>query len=449
MPSNDEFNYQRVYPAATASLFAQVVGYQSIQIGSAGVEDAYASELEGRTFDLQRATTSPTRSRTSSRSAPSCSRCRRSRRARRPFALAGKRGSVVVLDVQTGGVVAVYSNPTFDPNLLATHDVKKAQAAYTLLTEGPDNPLLSRAWRELYPPGSTFKTVTASIALQNNVDVNKKFPVLDHLAPARDERRPLQNFGDEHCGGSLEDGLHRRRATRPTARSGSTSATGSRPGIQGFGVQTAPPIERLRARPAASSRAPARRPGRSSRTSPVRAGRDRPGPGRCHADGDGARRRSGRDRRRDPAAARRRLQIDPNGKVVTRVGVEQYKRAIDPATAATMRNVHARSRERPAGNRHRRTDPRRSRSRARPAPRRPRPTRSRTRGSSRSRRPTTRSTRSRCSSSTADLGRGAEVDRRPRRRADRRASPPDVARTYPGDRSRRAVRQPGSSPSGR
>ena len=38
VPSNDEFRYQRVYPPATAKLFAQVVGYQSIQFGSVGVE---------------------------------------------------------------------------------------------------------------------------------------------------------------------------------------------------------------------------------------------------------------------------------------------------------------------------------------------------------------------------------------------------------------------------
>ena len=53
VPTDDEYKHQRVYPADTAFLFADVVGYESIQHGAAGVENAYASDLEGRTFKLQ------------------------------------------------------------------------------------------------------------------------------------------------------------------------------------------------------------------------------------------------------------------------------------------------------------------------------------------------------------------------------------------------------------
>ena len=121
-------------------------------------------------------------------------------------ALAGRRGSVVVLDVQTGGVVAMYSNPTFDPNLLASHDAKNAQIAREFLLAAPDNPLLARAWREIYPPGSTFKTVTAATALDDGVDVNKKFPFLKEL-PLPLTTNTLKNFGGERCGGTLEEGF--------------------------------------------------------------------------------------------------------------------------------------------------------------------------------------------------------------------------------------------------
>src|SRR5439155_16526070 len=48
VPSNDEFKYQRVYPAATAKLFSQIVGFQSIQFGSVGIEAKYSSQLAGR-----------------------------------------------------------------------------------------------------------------------------------------------------------------------------------------------------------------------------------------------------------------------------------------------------------------------------------------------------------------------------------------------------------------
>src|SRR5262249_30460027 len=151
--------------------------YQSIQFGSVGVEQAYSAALAGRTFKLQIgnlsdafATKQPvgTVVLTASDLAQQTART----------ALAGRRGSVVVLDVQTGAIVAAYSNPTFDPNVLVNHDVKTAQGRRSLLLLDPTNPLLARSWRELYPPGSTFKTVTASITLQNNVDVDKIFPVV-------------------------------------------------------------------------------------------------------------------------------------------------------------------------------------------------------------------------------------------------------------------------------
>jgi len=121
-------------------------------------------------------------------------------------ALGGRRGTVVVLDVQTGGIVAAYSNPTFDPNGLASHDVKKAQRIRTLYLLDPTQPLLARSWREVYPPGSTFKTVTASIAIQGNVDVTKQFPFLTEL-PLPQTVRTLKNFGGERCGGSLLEGF--------------------------------------------------------------------------------------------------------------------------------------------------------------------------------------------------------------------------------------------------
>ena len=48
IPSNDDFKFQRVYSPATAKLFSEVVGYQSIQFGSVGVEATYSSELAGK-----------------------------------------------------------------------------------------------------------------------------------------------------------------------------------------------------------------------------------------------------------------------------------------------------------------------------------------------------------------------------------------------------------------
>jgi penicillin-binding protein 2 len=77
-------------------------------------------------------------------------------------ALAGRRGAVVVLDVKTGGVLAMASGPSFDPNMFTR---KISQKAWDAL-QSQDKPFLNRALQG-YPPGSTFKIVTAMAAMKS------------------------------------------------------------------------------------------------------------------------------------------------------------------------------------------------------------------------------------------------------------------------------------------
>src|SRR5699024_2999385 len=82
-------------------------------------------------------------------------------------ALDGRRGSVVALDPETGAVLAMVSSPSYDPNRLASHDTAAVQDAWSSLNEDPERPLTNRAiGGDLYPPGSAFKLVTASAALE-------------------------------------------------------------------------------------------------------------------------------------------------------------------------------------------------------------------------------------------------------------------------------------------
>lgn len=77
--------------------------------------------------------------------------------------LQNKVGSIVAIEPSTGEVLALVSSPNFDPNLLCGSERGKN---YTLLANNPLNPLFNRAVMAQYPPGSTFKPLTAAIAMQ-------------------------------------------------------------------------------------------------------------------------------------------------------------------------------------------------------------------------------------------------------------------------------------------
>ena len=80
--------------------------------------------------------------------------------------LEGKRGAVVVLDPRDGGVMALYSNPSYDPNLFV-HGISSRN--YRQLLASKDKPLINRATQGQYPPASTVKPALALLGLEQNV----------------------------------------------------------------------------------------------------------------------------------------------------------------------------------------------------------------------------------------------------------------------------------------
>lgn len=77
-----------------------------------------------------------------------------------------KGGAVVVLDVKTGGVLVMASNPGFDPNIFAGGISSKD---WNELIGNPNNPLTNRAIQNSFPPASVFKVITAAAALEMNL----------------------------------------------------------------------------------------------------------------------------------------------------------------------------------------------------------------------------------------------------------------------------------------
>ncbi len=90
--------------------------------------------------------------------------------------LGNQRGAAIVMNAKTGAIVAMASTPNFDPNKLYVNEgpqinaeTDTAKAYWEQLTSQQDSPLLLRPTQGLYIPGSIFKTVTASAALQSGV----------------------------------------------------------------------------------------------------------------------------------------------------------------------------------------------------------------------------------------------------------------------------------------
>jgi peptidoglycan glycosyltransferase len=112
----------------------------------------------------------------------------------------GGKGAVVALDPSTGKVLALASYPSYDPSSFAGNSTDTDVKSWQKLLNDPNEPMLNRALRETYPPGSTFKLVTASAALENGLytsaDQNTNSP-LPYIMPGTS--LPLNNEGNLPC----------------------------------------------------------------------------------------------------------------------------------------------------------------------------------------------------------------------------------------------------------
>jgi penicillin-binding protein A len=206
VPTPDEqLKSLRTYPKA--ELFAHVTGYYSIRYGRERLERSYNEELtgEGGVVTMQdlgdrllgkgkKGDTLVLSIDTSVQEAATA-------------ALAGRKGAVVALDPVSGQVLAMVSSPSFDPNQLSQHSPQGQQDAWVALNQDEENRrLVNRAARGTYPPGSTFKVITAAAALENGIGASTSFPAAREYQPAQTDR-VIRNFGGSTCGGDMVDAL--------------------------------------------------------------------------------------------------------------------------------------------------------------------------------------------------------------------------------------------------
>ncbi len=241
VPTTGDFKYLRQYPQV--GLFAHVAGYQSFVnlVGSSGVEASYNKVLTGQDTSLQLGNIGNALSGKSDTNDVVLSLTESAQKAAAD-ALGDRKGSVVALDVQTGGVLAMYSNPTFNPNGLSVHDTQVVQNTFNEINSG-DDPALQRSYRDRYPPGSTFKVVTSKSAIETGKATPDApvFPVLNGFA-IPGTNTTLGNFGNEACGGTLTESLIN-SCNATFAALGYEMGNAFAPAMQQCGINNTPPID--------------------------------------------------------------------------------------------------------------------------------------------------------------------------------------------------------------
>lgn len=159
VPTEDG-TFERVYPAG--DLASQVVGYSSARFGTSGIEQAYNDTLKGK--ENFASWTDVLNSFAGIGGAGNDVALTLNSKIQQAAqdALAGRTGACVVMDPDTGAVLAMASSPTYDAADFETV-IEQANA------DSSDTRLINRAIHALYSPGSTFKIVSLATALEDGV----------------------------------------------------------------------------------------------------------------------------------------------------------------------------------------------------------------------------------------------------------------------------------------
>jgi peptidoglycan glycosyltransferase len=164
--TGEQLRYERTY--REGPLYAPVTGFSSQKYGTTFLEHAEDDVLSGTDpllspFPLWN---DVTRSRPRGGNVVTTLNPRAQRAAYQ--GLTGRKGAVAAVEPATGRILALVSVPSYDPSVLSGNG-PTADEAWARLNSDPDRPMLNRAVRQTYPPGSTFKVVTAAAALDAGV----------------------------------------------------------------------------------------------------------------------------------------------------------------------------------------------------------------------------------------------------------------------------------------
>jgi penicillin-binding protein A len=159
-----DFKYKRTYQ--DGEMWAPVTGFASQAVGSTQIESIEDGILTGNDDSLFFDRTVSLFTGEKERGGNVITTLSSAAQQAAFNGLGDKKGAVAAIDPQTGAILALASTPSYDPSTFAGNFNSDTEAFQTL-DKDADKPMLNRALRETYPPGSTFKVVTAAAALEN------------------------------------------------------------------------------------------------------------------------------------------------------------------------------------------------------------------------------------------------------------------------------------------
>jgi len=211
VPVDSPFRFLRTYSRGNvtqAEMYAPVTGYFSIVNGTSGIERAENDYLNGSAAALWVNRLRDIFTGEDRRGASVEVTIVPAVQQAAWDALGNQRGAVIALNPKTGAILAMVSKPSYDPNELAVHSTSLASERWQSLVNADHDPLLNRNLATLYPPGSTFKLVTAAAALESGaVTEEQMIPApLTYTLPGT--THAMNNFGGESCSPTGEMTLH-------------------------------------------------------------------------------------------------------------------------------------------------------------------------------------------------------------------------------------------------
>ena len=210
--TDDELKYLRTYP--DGPVYAPVTGYYSYVYGRSGIEQDEDDVLSGndpRLFGTQLSSLLTGRNPKGGSVELTLNKAaqRAAYNAMRDSSGKMRAGAVVAIDPTTGALLAVVSTPSYDPSLLSSHNADAIEKAWANLNSKPTQPMLNRAFKQLYPPGSTFKVIVSAAALKAGYKPDTKVfapvgywpfqPKKTTACPSNAASSCVENFEGESC----------------------------------------------------------------------------------------------------------------------------------------------------------------------------------------------------------------------------------------------------------